>query len=217
MPTTAGISDRVIGRLGLYRRLLADAVHEGATFIYSHDLAQRANVTAAQVRRDVMVIGYSGNPAKGYEVAKLMASISLFLDAPGGQNAALVGVGNLGRALLAYFSRRRSALQVVAAFDNDPAKIGRVLHGHRCYPMAQMAEVVEAHHIDVGVLAVPAGQAQEVADHMVEAGFFGILNFAPTKLRTPPGVYVEDIDMTVSLERVAFMARQNAAKLEVRK
>lgn len=217
MPTTMGISDRVIGRLGLYRRLLSDAKNEGSAFVYSHELARRANVTAAQVRRDVMVLGYTGNPAKGYEVDKLLDGISTFLDAPGGQNAALVGVGNLGRALLAYFSRRRATLQVVAAFDSDAAKVNRVLHGHHCYPMQQLADCVKAQQIDVGIIAVPAAKAQQVADLLVEAGVNGILNFAPTKLHTPPGVYVEDIDMTVSLERVAFMARQTAAKMEVHK
>jgi redox-sensing transcriptional repressor len=219
MPRTGQISDRVIGRLGLYRRLLAGLREEGAAYVFSHDLAARASVTAAQVRRDMMVLGYTGNPAKGYEVASLGESISQFLDAPDGQNAALVGIGNLGRALLAFFARRRTKLQIVAAFDRDPEKTNRVMHGYRCYSVEDMALVIGESHIDVGIITVPAGDAQPVAEAMVEAGVRGLLNFAPVKLRMPPGVYVEDIDMTVSLERVAFMARAGGSQtpLEVRK
>ncbi len=217
MPATSAISNRVIGRLGLYRRLLADEQADGAAFVYSHELARRANVTAAQVRRDMMVIGYTGNPAKGYQVDKLADSIGRFLDAPQGQNVALVGIGNLGRALLAYFAQRRTKLRIVAAFDRDESKVNRVLHGHRCHPMEELAKIAQAERIDVGIITVPASAAQETAELMIEAGIKGLLNFAPVKLRVPPGVYVEDIDMSVSLERVAFMARTNAPKTEVRK
>jgi redox-sensing transcriptional repressor len=210
-----GISDKVIGRLGVYRRLLMAAAAEGAEFIYSHDLASRAKVTAAQVRRDMMVLSHLGNPAKGYEIASLVQTIDEFLDAPKGQTAVLVGVGNLGRALLAFFTGRGANLRVVAAFDNAPAKVWRVLHGYRVYDLPYLASVVQDKHVDVGIITVPADQAQAVAETMVDAGIRGILNMAPAKLHLPVGVYVEDLDVSLSLERVAYMARHGQPRTEV--
>jgi redox-sensing transcriptional repressor len=210
------VSNKVIGRLGLYRRLLSDLAREGTEFVFSHELAKRATVTSAQVRRDIMSIGYVGNPAKGYDVGALSASISQLLDAPEGQNVVLMGIGNLGRALLAYFSDRRMAIQIIGAFDSDEQKVNRVLHGFRCYHVRMLNKIVAERNVDVGIIAVPAEQAQEVAERMVEAGIRGILNFAPTRLALPHGVYVEDINMSVSLERVAFMARAQSTRTELR-
>jgi len=203
------ISDKTIGRLSLYRRLLRRGIPGGCRYIFSHELAALAGVTAAQVRRDIMNIGYSGNPNRGYDVKELAESIGNFLDAPEGQRAALVGVGNLGRAILAYFSGRRPKLSIAAAFDIDPAKCGKVIHGCRCYSVKELGEVVRGKDITVGIITVPASEAQGTADLLVEVGIKGILNFAPVPLRIPPGVYVEDIDMTMSLEKVAYFARKN--------
>lgn len=167
-----------------------------------------AGVTAAQVRRDMMAVGYSGSPTRGYDVRALADSIGDFLDAPEGQGVALVGIGNLGRAIMAYFTGRRPRLSIIAAFDNDPTKIDRVIHGCRCYAFSELPEVVRSNKISIAILSVPSGEAQNVADVLVRAGVTGILNFAPMPVRVPPGVYVEDIDMTMSLEKVAFFARQ---------
>ena len=210
------VSDRTIGRLSLYRRLLNNLAAEGVRYVYSHQLAAMAGGTAAQVRRDMMAIGYSGSPTRGYEVTELIQSIRDFLDAPGGQNAALAGVGNLGRSIMAYFAGRRPNLRIVAAFDVDPYKLNRVIHGCHCYGLDQAVRVVPEMDIQVAIVTVPATEAQAVADTLVRAGVHGLLNFAPVRLRVPPEVYVEDIDMTTSLEKVAYFARQRAAKEEVR-
>lgn len=202
-------SEKTIGRLSLYRRLLANLKAEGVASVYSHQLAAMAGGTAAQVRRDLMGVGSSGSPKRGYDVAALAESIAGFLDDPAGQQCALVGAGNLGRAILAYFAGRRRLLSIVAAFDSDPAKVNRVIHGCPCHPVAALAEVAGERKISVGIITVPAGGAQPVADAMVAAGLRGILNFAPTPIRAPAGVYIDDIDMTMSLETVAFFARHN--------
>jgi redox-sensing transcriptional repressor len=202
------IPDKTIGRLSLYRRLLNRINVEGVRSIYSHQLAAMAGVTAAQVRRDIMSIGYSGNPNRGYEVAELIASIGSSLDDPEGQKAALVGVGNLGRAILTYFAGRRPKLSIVAAFDNDPKKYDRVIQGCRCFNIDRLSEVVKDMGITIGAVTVPANDAQRVADQLVRAGVSGILNYAPVRLRVPGAVYVEDIDMTMSLEKVAYFARK---------
>ncbi|MBE3070998.1 MAG: redox-sensing transcriptional repressor Rex [Planctomycetes bacterium] len=202
------VSDLTIGRLTLYRRLLHVLCDEGITQVFSHQLAAMAGRTAAQVRRDLMAVGYSGSPNRGYEVGRLLASLRDLLDAPGGQNVALVGVGNLGKALLSYFAGRRPNLRIIAAFDNDANKANRVINGCRCYSAQRLGELLRAKGVGVAIIAVPAAAAQDVADGLVAAGVRGILNFAPVRLRVPPGVHVEDLDMTLSLEKAAYLARQ---------
>ena len=200
-------SDKTIGRLSRYRRVLNELQHEGARNIYSYQLANRAGGNAAQVRYDLMATGYCGSPNSGYDVKKLAKSIDDFLDTPEGTRAALVGVGNLGRALLAYFAGRRTNLTIAAGFDSDAEKHTRVIHGCRCYAQTAVEDVVRRENIRVGIVAVPAAQAQLVADKLVAAGVTGLLNFAPVPLRVPGHVFVEDIDMTMALEKVAYFAR----------
>ena len=203
-----GVSGRTVGRLSLYRRVLYGLLAEGKRNLFSHQLAALVGGTAAQVRRDMMAVGYTGSPTRGYDIQELAQSISHFLDAPQGQGMALVGVGHLGRAILAYFAGRRPKLTIEAAFDNDPSKYGRVIHGCPCHSMEALAPLVRERRIAVGVITVPMDQAQGVADKLCEAGVSGLVNFAPIRLSMPPSVYVEDIDMIMSLEKVAFFARQ---------
>ncbi|NLX21259.1 MAG: redox-sensing transcriptional repressor Rex [Phycisphaerae bacterium] len=212
----------LVKRLSLYRRVLgALASPEGwagglgssdGEYVFSHDLASLAGVSAAQVRRDVMTIGYTGSPRRGYDVAGLIGRIGEFLDAPGGQSAVLVGLGHLGKAVLAYVGGRRTGLRIVAGFDVDPAKCGRVIHGCRCHGMEALAEVIAEHGANVGLVAVPGAEAQNVSIQLVRAGVRGLLNFAPVRLQVPEYVFVEDVDITVSLESVAFFARHDAVR-----
>jgi len=204
----ANASEKTIGRLSTYRRLLLRSTLAGQTSVYSYQIAALAAVTPAQVRRDLMAIGYSGSPNKGYRVAELVASIGEFLDNPLGENACLVGVGNLGRAILSYFTGRRPKLAIVAAFDIAENKVNRTIHGCRCYPLDDLATVAKRENIHVGIITTPADAAQGVAESLVEAGVRGILNFAPVSLRLPPGIYSGDIDMTTALEKVAYFARK---------
>jgi redox-sensing transcriptional repressor len=199
-----------VTRLSVYRRVLAILSEEGEAGVFSHELAARANVTAAQVRRDLMMVGATGSPRRGYAIGALLEQINTFMDAPQGQQMALVGLGHVGQAVIAFFSGRRLGLRIVAAFDTDPAKVDRVYHGCRCYPMAKLAEIVDDQQADVGIIAVPADEAQEVADRLVRAGVRSIVNFAPVRLKVESYVYVENVDMTVVLERAAFYARRQA-------
>jgi redox-sensing transcriptional repressor len=201
------IPERTVERLSIYRRLLDALLAEGTQSVFSHELATMAGGTPAQVRRDIMSIGYTGTPTRGYDISGLIARIGEFLDAPEGQGVALAGVGHLGQAIMAYFAGRRPHLAIVAAFDKNPQKVDRVIHGCRCYPVEQMEQVVSEQRIRVGIIAVPATDAQAVASALVRAGVRGILNFAPTRLHLPLDVYVEDADIAVLLEKVAFFAR----------
>ena len=200
-------STKLIGRLSIYRRLLKDAGLGGETHLFSHELAKLAGGTPAQVRRDVMSIGFSGSPARGYDIDELVGAIGRVLDPPEDQGIALVGVGNLGRAMLAYFVGRMPRFSLVAAFDADPERVGRVIHGCRCYPVADLGQVVRDRHIQVAIIAVPAEEAQGIANELCSAGVQGLVNFAPVRLWVPEGVYVENVDVTMSLERVAYYAQ----------
>lgn len=204
------VSEKNIERLLLYRRILNGLAAENVENIYSHHLAVSADATPEQVRRDIMSIGYSGSSSKGYNVRQLIGSISEFVDSTDVQKVAIVGVGNLGRSVMDYIQGRRSKLKIVATFDNDPAKTNRVLHGCRCYPVNEMINVIQTEGIDVAILAVPAVAAQEVADRLLESGIKGILNYAPVKLSLPQHIYIENRDMLLAVEKVAYFARNNS-------
>ncbi|HNR98319.1 MAG TPA: redox-sensing transcriptional repressor Rex [Planctomycetota bacterium] len=202
------ISERTVSRLILYRKRLSGAHEHQKRFIYSYELGAMCGVSSAQVRRDLMLVGCAGSPNRGYDRRELLAGIEEFLYRPGTQNVALVGLGNLGRAILSFFAGRRSRLAVVATFDIDSAKTNCVTFGCRCYPVADLRTVAAAARIEVAMLTVPAAAAQATADLLVDAGVRGILNFAPVTLRVPDHVFVEDIDLAMSLEKVAFFARR---------
>lgn len=202
-------SHETIGRLSRYRRFLTWRMESGGKSVYSHELASVAGVSAAQVRRDIMSVGANGSPISGYDIAALIDCVGAELDAPQGRLAALVGVGNLGRAVLTFFNGRRPNLSIVASFDSEASKTGRVICGCRCYSMDELPQVVSEQNITVGVIAVPAAGAQSAATKLEDAGVRGILNFAPVSLRVRPETFAEDIDMTMALERVAYFAGRN--------
>jgi redox-sensing transcriptional repressor len=206
------IPTNTVGRLIVYRRLLLAQVSAGAERIYSHELAGLANVTPVQVRRDLMFVAGSGSPAHGYDVRELAEGIGRVIDAPEGQGAVLVGVGNLGRALLSYLSNRHSKIDILAAFDSDPGKVDRVIAGCRCFHTEDMYEKVRALGASVGILAVPAARAPELAERLVEAGVSSILNFAPVPLRLRGGVHVEQVDIMAALEKAAHFAKRSRSK-----
>lgn len=201
------VSEKIVERMSVYRRVLLQLRAEGQTVIRSHELAALVHGKAHQVRRDVMAVGYRGTPNEGYAIRGLLESVSEFLDGSAPQGAALVGVGNLGRALLGFFAGRWRWLGIKAAFDWDPAKAGRVIQECYCYPMAELPRVVKEHGITIGILTVPGDQAQGAADALCEAGVRGLLNFAQVRLKVPASVYTENVDVTVSLEKVAYFAR----------
>jgi redox-sensing transcriptional repressor len=213
---TSIIPEKTVGRLSLYRRILFDLGSEGADQVFSHQLAALAGVSAAQVRRDLMEIEASGVPARGYSVAQLSQDLGLLLDGPTGQQMALVGIGHLGHAVLTYFRGRRPNLSIVAAFDVDPALVGSNIHGCTCYSLDRLDEMVAHHQIKVAILATPAATTQDVAERLVAAGVRGLLNFAPRRLRLPPHIYVEHLDITMALERIAYFARQAPSEQEAR-
>ena len=190
-----------------YRRLLSSLRDEGVQSIYSHQLARHAVVSAAQVRRDLMVIGYSGSPNKGYDVGACIASIGSFLDGSARQEVALVGVGNLGHAVLAHFAGETSSVAIVAAFDVDPRLTDSTVHGVRCFHADCMESLVRDLGVEIAVVTVPGDAAQESADTLVRAGVKSLISFAPVPLHLPNDIFVEYMDITAALESAAYFAR----------
>jgi redox-sensing transcriptional repressor len=203
-------SERVVSRLILYRRLLREMSSRGIRCVFSHQIAKRANATPAQLRRDLMGIGSAGTPSRGYEVKELEARIGDYLAASAPQRAALAGVGNLGRALLKYASSRGAGLRIVAALDQEPAQLETSAGACPCFHISETAKVVSDFNIDVAIIAVPGPAAQGVANRLIEAGVQSLLNFSDAPLRVPADVFVDHVDIDVSLEKFAFFARRNA-------
>ncbi len=202
------VSRRTVQRLSLYRRLLSDLQRTGTTSIYSHQLAHLAGVSAAQVRRDFMVIGYSGSPNRGYQLDTCLASIEDLLDGTTRQDVALVGLGRLGHSVLAHFAGRRPLLRIAAGFDTDSRLIGTSVEGCPVYPLADLERIVRQKAIRIAILAVPSERAQAVAESLVRAGVRSIVDFTSVPLRVPEDVFVRQMDITSALETAAFFARQ---------
>ena len=201
------LPERTVERLSEYRRSLLQCLEEGKTHIFSHELADLHHNTAVQVRRDIMFIGYSSMQRKGYDVRELVDVIGDILDSEKGLNVAVIGIGNLGRAVTTYFVGKRSKLNIIATFDVDTTKIDRVISGVKCYPLSRLKEIVESRQISIAIMTVPADSAIEVSAQLVEAGIKGVLNFTTVPLPVAPDVYLDQYDMITSLEKVAYFVK----------
>jgi redox-sensing transcriptional repressor len=200
-------SRATVGRLSLYLRRLEGLLNQGITKVSSSQLGQAISVTDVQVRKDLTYLGNLGQPGIGYPTQELIAAIRRVLGIDREWAVALVGVGNLARALLRYKGFGQRGFRVVALFDTDPAKIGLQVEGLEVYPPEKMQAVIAATKAELGLLAVPSDAAQAVADRLVDAGIRGLLNFAPTVLLLPPHVSLVAVDLTVQLEQLAFQVQ----------
>ena len=199
---------KTVERLSQYRRALLLIQSKEKTHVFSHEIAQMLHITPVQVRRDLMLIGYSGNLRKGYDIRELIELIGKIIDTEKGQRVAVVGLGNLGKAFISYLKGKRTKLMIVAAFDLNPDKIDRIYDGVPCHHVNRLAEVVKNENISIGIITVPAEQAPAIAETLVVSGIKGILNYSPKSLNVSPYVYLEEYDMITSLEKVAFFAKR---------
>ncbi|MBK9357225.1 MAG: redox-sensing transcriptional repressor Rex [Bacteroidales bacterium] len=149
------LPDKTVERLSQYRRALMNYQSGGKQHIFSHEIANLLHITAVQVRRDIMLIGYTGTLRQGYDVKELIEIIGKIIDTRDGQKVAVIGIGNLGRAIMGYFSGKRTKLMIVAAFDNNPEKIDKIYAGVQCYHIDQMADIIRKEGISVAVISVP--------------------------------------------------------------
>jgi redox-sensing transcriptional repressor len=201
------LSRASVGRLSLYLRRLEELLREGTTRVSSGLLGESLGVTDAQVRKDLASLGNLGHPGIGYAAPELVSAIRRALGIDRDWAVALVGVGNLARALLHYRGFLERGFRIVALFDADPAKVGQRVDELVIHSPEDMGRVIAETGAELGVMSVPSEASQGVADALIAAGIRGLLNFAPQVLRVPPGVSVVSVDLTVQLEHLAFLVQ----------
>lgn len=204
------IPDPTVRRLSLYLRQLEVFLAEERITVSSKQLGDSLGLTDAQVRKDLTYFGTFGHPGVGYNISDLLTRIRRILGTDQPWNVVLVGVGNLGRALLNYGGFAAKGLTLCGAFDADPKKIGTTLAGHIVLPMDALHDTLVANDCKLAILTVPPDTAQDVADQLVKAGIKGILNFSPKSLSVPASVAVQAVDLSIQLEQLMFQASLNA-------
>lgn len=194
------VSKATIGRLPAYHRYLKERQAAGEKTISSTAIAEALHLTAVQVRKDLAGISsVAGKPKRGFAVEELIEDINRFLGYDNVTDAVLVGVGGLGSALVGYDGFKNYGLNIVAAFDTDPLLIGRTVSGVRVYDAAELAHLVRRQGVLIGVITVPKGAAQKVADELIRGGVRAIWNFSPVHLALPENIAVKNEDMAASL------------------
>lgn len=204
--TTRKVSDIVIPRILNYLRVVQQLERDRKVTVSSEELAQLTNVSAFQIRKDLANFGKFGQPGTGYDVSKLKMYL---LDIIGGRemcNLALVGVGNLGSALLNYNGFEEEELRFVAAFDQEERKIGRVCGAVIVEHIDTMKESVKKNNVHIGVIAVSTDSAQPAADRLIEAGIFSILNFAPAVISVPKEVTLRNVDLSNEIKALRYFS-----------
>jgi len=201
----ATIPRPVIRRMPQYLRHAEALERQGVETVSSAELGAAIGSTAAQVRKDLACFGQLGRRGVGYVVRDLARELRSLLSLDRPWRVALVGAGNIGRALCTYRTFRERGFRIAALFDSDPFKDGCTWGGLKVQPMRDLRRTVRALGIDLGIIAVPPAAAQGVADQLVAAGLRGILNFAPARIRVPPGVRVRYADFAVEIEQLAFL------------
>jgi redox-sensing transcriptional repressor len=200
----SAVSPLTLNRLSLYLRCLQELEAHGVERVSSNELAERYQLSASQIRKDLAQFGEFGIRGVGYEVRQLRERLRHLLGLERPQNLVIVGVGRLGTALAAYPGFNSDGFRVVGLFDSDPAKVDRRIGGLRVRPLAELADVVRDGNAIMGVLTVPSAAAQASYDALVAAGVRAVLNFAPTQLRTARGVRVKTVDLRIGLEELGF-------------
>lgn len=210
------VSDLVTARLSLYLRCLDQLDRDGVLTVSSAHLAEQFRLGAAQIRKDLVTFGEFGVRGVGYSVRDLRNRLLAILGLDRNLKLVILGSGNLGSALADYPAFRHGGFRIVALFDTAPQKIGTVTRGGiPVLPADRLAEVARREGVEIAVVAVPAGAAQEVADAAVAAGIPALLNFAPVRLAVPSGVTLRNVDLKIQLEGIAYrLARRRPSERE---
>ena len=208
------IPDVVIDRLPVYARALETLEQEGRELVNSQELGERLGVTPAQIRKDLSYFGRFGKQGRGYNVSRLLAELRDILGLTREWSMVLVGVGKLGRAIVAYEGFAPEGFRIVEAFDADPVIVGTRLDSLIVKPVDALPQVLRARKAAIGIVAVPGESAQQVIDTLVANGVTAILNYAPIAPHVPPHVRVKDIDPVLALQSMTFYVKsqQSAPK-----
>lgn len=201
---TENIPRATARRLPIYYRYLNILLTSGKDRISSTELAEAVKVDSATIRRDFSYFGALGKRGYGYDIQKLLNFFKQILNQEHLTNVALVGVGNLGHALLNFNFHRDSNVRISAAFDINEDIVNTIMEGVPVYPISELSEQLENQQIEVIILTVPSAAAQEVADQAVEGGVKGILNFTPLRLSVPDNVRVQNVDLTNELQTLIY-------------
>jgi redox-sensing transcriptional repressor len=198
------IPDAAIKRLPIYLRVLQETAEAEIAIISSAELATKTGFTPEQIRKDLAYFGAFGTRGVGYDVVTLSRRITRILGLHRGVDAALVGAGHLGVALARYNLSRHKDVRIAAIFDVAPEKIGMELMGIKVQSIREMVETIRQRGIKIAIMTVPAAEAQSTAELLEQAGVEAILNFAPAKIRVSPAVTVQNIDLTIELQSLAY-------------
>ena len=198
------IPDIVVGRLPQYLRSLQRMAREGRTLTSSQELGERLGISAAQIRKDLSQFGEFGKQGTGYQIAYLIEQLQQILNVNHEWEIAVIGAGDIGNAVARYKGFANRGFRVCMIFDINPEKIGSQIGEFTILDYASLVEVMRSNRIKVAMITVPANQAQEVADRLVEAGVRAILNYAPISLNVPDGVRVQYIDPSIHLQRMTY-------------
>ncbi|HET9020366.1 MAG TPA: redox-sensing transcriptional repressor Rex [Ornithinibacter sp.] len=193
-----------VARLPGYLRALTALDQQGIVSVSSEELASAAGVSSAMLRKDLSHLGSYGVRGVGYDVERLASEITSALGLTQDWPVAIVGMGNLGRALAAYRGFAERGFRVVALLDGDPRVVGEEVAGQVVRPMSDLVPLVEQQGLAIGVIATPSDGAQEACDELVAAGVRSVLNFAPAVLAVPDGVVVRKVDLSTELQILAF-------------
>jgi redox-sensing transcriptional repressor len=204
------VSDSTVRRLSMYYRSLLEFEKKGHKIISSKDLAKTEKLTPAQVRKDLSFFGSFGTRGLGYPTKELKEKISRILGLNQSWNVALVGVGNVGSALVSYKEFQKQGFNIKLLFDNDQRKINKNHKGLLVSDVKDLEEKLKKNKIEIVIIAVPAQAAQEVVDLVVSAGVKSILNFAPTQIKTPDNVVLRSVNMAMELEHLSFCLANKA-------
>lgn len=198
------IPDIIIGRLPIYMRALQRMLEQGIQTTSSQELGKLVGISAAQIRKDISQFGEFGKQGTGYHIPFLLNKLRSILKVDRVWDVALVGAGDIGRALAHYQGFRDRGFQVTMVFDNNPEKVGQKVGDFVVQDMSSLAEAVRKAGVKIAMLTIPAAAAQDVADQLTKAGIKAILNYAPTSINVPPGVRVQHIDPSTHLQRMTY-------------
>jgi redox-sensing transcriptional repressor len=201
---TPKISEAVVRRLPIYLRFLTGLSKKNVHTVSSQDLGHKLDLNPAQIRKDLAYFGEFGKKGIGYDVDYLIEKIRQILKLDKHLPIALVGVGNLGRALCNYNTYLQDNMKIVAVFDANHLKFQEKVNNLKVQPMSELFETIRRLNVRIGIITVPASEAQSVADQFVEAGIEAILNFAPVIIKVPPSVRVHHADLTAELQSLAY-------------
>jgi redox-sensing transcriptional repressor len=202
------VPDIIVSRLPVYLRALQYMVANGVTTTSSQDLGAKVGISAAQIRKDLSQFGEFGKQGTGYAIPFLIERLQQILKVETVWDVVLVGMGELGHAILRYQGFENRGFHIVACFDSDPAKIGMQVANFTVEDVKDLVPRLKADGIKMAMLCVPASVAQEVTDRLVEAGVKGILNYAPVSLSVPADVRVQYIDPVIGLQRMAYYLKE---------